>query len=397
MTTTLHAGEPLGKDTFRQVWLDTVFECFKLDPQFEDTPTLAPWPLVMDAAEWRELAATAEKLAVETLSAEHALLMEPRLLRELALPRACRIAIEQARKLGPSPGIARVMRFDFHPTTEGWRISEVNCDVPGGFIEASGFTANMARRFPGLRPAGDPTAAVADALARAGGPVGLVHATGYLDDRQVMHFLQGALQSRGVEAPLLGPDGITWKEGVAWAGPTRLGGLFRFFPAEWLPNLDRRTGWRHFFAGSATPQCNPATALAVQSKRLPLVWDRLDVSMDTWKTHLPETREAKGLHADEKWVFKAALGRVGEEVGIRGVTGENELKRIERWARRRPRYWIAQQRFEALALPVDCGTIYPCIGVYTVDGRACGAYARAGKRALVDGRALDVALLLENW
>jgi glutathionylspermidine synthase len=396
MPTTLHAGEPLDKDVFRQVWLDTVFECFKLDPQFEDTPTLAPWPLIMRATEWNELARVAERLAAETLAAEHALLMERRLLRELTLPRACRTAIEQAGKLGPSPGIARVMRFDFHPTADGWRISEVNCDVPGGFIEATGFTANIARHFPGLRPPGDPTGAITDALARTHGPVGLVHATAYLDDRQVMHFLQRALQARGIEVLLLGPDAITWRDGEAWAGDARLSALFRFFPAEWLPNLNRRTGWRHFFRGAKTPQCNPATALAIQSKRLPLVWDRLGVLMPTWKAFLPETREARGLAADDQWVLKASLGRVGEEVGIRGVTGEKELLKIERWARRRPGRWIAQRKFEALALSADGGTIYPCIGVFTVDGKACGAYTRAASRALVDGRARDVALLLED-
>ena len=31
----------------------------------------------------------------------------------------------------------RLMRFDFHPTTEGWSVSEVNSDVPGGLAEAS--------------------------------------------------------------------------------------------------------------------------------------------------------------------------------------------------------------------------------------------------------------------
>lgn len=26
----------------------------------------------------------------------------------------------------------RFLRFDFHPTEEGWRLSEANTDVPGG-------------------------------------------------------------------------------------------------------------------------------------------------------------------------------------------------------------------------------------------------------------------------
>ncbi|MCC7510855.1 MAG: glutathionylspermidine synthase family protein [Planctomycetes bacterium] len=395
LATSLAVGDALPAAEFRQVWLDTVFECFKLDPQFGDTATLAPWPLVMKADEWAALARTAERLAAETLAAELELPHRPELLRELALPRPCRNAIREAARSGAPPAIARVMRFDFHPTAQGWQVSEVNCDVPGGFIEASGFTAMMAARYPGLRPSGDPTAALANALATAG-PVGLVHATGYLDDRQVMHFLQRALTTRGAEALLLGPDEVAWKDGFASAAGVALGAIFRFFPGEWLPNLGRRSGWQHYFRGSKTPQCNPATTLAAQSKRLPLVWDRLAGSFETWKSVLPETRAARGVAPDATWVLKAALGRVGEEVGIMGVTAEKELRKIERWARRRPRRWIAQRRFEALALPVGGGSIYPCIGIYTVDGKACGAYGRAAARALVDGNSRDVAVLLED-
>lgn len=393
---TLRVGEALPPDEFRQVWLDTVFDSFKLDPQFGDTCTLAPWPLVMRADEWRKLAAWSEALATETLAAEHALTQRPDLLRRLALPRPARAAIVDASRFGPAPGIARVMRFDFHPAAHGWALSEVNCDVPGGFIEATGFTRQMAARYSALHIAGDPTAALCDALAAPGGPVGFVHATGYLDDRQVMHFLAREMEARGFEAPLLAPDHITWKVGTAWAGRAPLAAIFRFFPAEWLPNLDRKSGWRHYFAGSNTPQCNPATALAPQSKRLPLVWDNLGIAMPTWKRLLPETREARGTSADAQWVLKAALGRVGDEVGIAGVTGEKELRQISRWARRRPKRWIAQRRFDAVALDAPGSVVYPCIGVFVVDGKAAGAYCRVSRRALIDGAAMDVALLLED-
>ncbi|MEY2794983.1 MAG: hypothetical protein RIR10_699, partial [Planctomycetota bacterium] len=36
-----------------------------------------------------------------------------------------------------------------------------------------------------------------------------------------------------------------------------------------------------------------------------------------------------------------------------------------------------------------------CIGVYVIDGRAAGAYARVAPRALMDGRAQDAAVLLD--
>ena len=83
-----------------------------------------------------------------------------------------------------------------------------------------------------------------------------------------------------------------------------------------------------------------------------------------------------------------------EAIGIHGVTPEKEWRLIRKAARRRPREWVAQRRFEAVAFEAPGGSIYPCIGVYTVDSRACGAYGRAGQRALVDGKALEAAVLL---
>jgi glutathionylspermidine synthase len=350
--------------------------------------------LILSAAAWADLAACSEALAAETLAAEHELIDRPDLLKALTLPRKCRKALSV--QAAPATGIARVMRFDFHPTQDGWALSEVNCDVPGGFIEATGFAGLMARKC-GLDMTGDPTAALVDAVARPDGPVGLVHATAYLDDRQVMLFLQMAFEARGLEALLISPDDVRWADGRARVQERELAALFRFFPGEWLPNLDRATGWTHYFRGARTPICNPAGALAAQSKRLPLVWDKLTTAMPTWRKLLPETRHPRDVDAaDPAWVLKAALGRVGDEVGIRGVTSDREQRKIDRWARRRPRYWIAQRRFDAVAIDAPGGAIYPCVGVYTVDGKAAGIYGRAAAKPLVDGRARDVAVLLEG-
>jgi hypothetical protein len=37
--------------------------------------------------------------------------------------------------------------------------------------------------------------------------------------------------------------------------------------------------------------------------------------------------------------------------------------------------------------------MYPCLGVYTIDGRAAGIYGRLSARPLVDYAAVDVAVL----
>ena len=93
------------------------------------------------------------------------------------------------------------MRFDFHFTPEGWRISEVNADVPGGFIEASGFVELMAEYYPDYSIPPNPAEAYEEALALAAGKgaaIGLVHATAHYDDRQVMQYLAKGSSAKGV-------------------------------------------------------------------------------------------------------------------------------------------------------------------------------------------------------
>jgi glutathionylspermidine synthase len=382
-----------------------IFECCKWDPQVEDVATLAPYPLVLRRETWRGLAAAAEALAAETLAAEAELVGRPELHRELGLPRPVRGALRQAARRGAARGAARVMRFDFHATPEGWRISEVNSDVPGGFNEASGFTRLMASHFPGTELAGDPAARLAEAVAAAApaeSTVALVHATAYTDDRQVMAFLAREIEARGLRPVLAGPDRLRWQDGRAFlaggAGAGPVGFLVRFFPAEWLPSLPGACGWRHFFGGSETPASNPAYALLTQSKRFPLVWDRLRAGLPTWRRLLPETRDPRDAswRRDDGWVLKPALGRVGDLIGVAGATGDREWEVIRRGARRHPRHWAAQRRFAAVPLQASEGRVYPCLGVYTVDGRAAGAYGRAASRPRIDHLAQDLAVLVET-
>ena len=67
------------------------------------------------------------------------------------------------------------------------------------------------------------------------------------------------------------------------------------------------------------------------------------------------------------------------------------MAREVRW---RPGGWVAQRRFATVALASPIGRVRPCIGVYVVDGRAAGAYARLSRGAVVDYSAVDVALLV---
>jgi glutathionylspermidine synthase len=395
---------PLDDEAFEAVRRRAIFDCCKWDPQVGDTPSLAPFPLVLEPREWRGLADAAEALARETIAAEEELLRRPELHGRLGLPRNVRRRLAETPRLGATAGAARVLRFDFHPTADGWRVSEVNSDVPGGFIEAGGIARLVAARYPGFRPAGDPAGALADAVARAapaGRLVCLVHATAYTDDRQVMAYLARRIEERGRRTWLGSPAHLRWEDGRArvacdWLqAPVDL--LLRFFPSEWLPETPRACGWPHFFRGGRTPVGNPAHAILTQSKRLPLLWDELGTRVDAWRALLPETRSPRDAPSPNgAWIVKPALGRVGDSIGIAGVAEPKDLRAAERDARRRPGHWVAQRRFESVPVATDAGAVHACVGVFTVDGRAAGAYGRVAPRALIDWRAQDAAVLVRE-
>ncbi len=160
--TPLKFGPMLPAQAFATVRRRMVLDYCKWDPQVEDVSALGRAALLLQRDAWDQLSRWSKQLYLETLAAEQELVRRPDLIGELGLPRAIIRLLRSATRQRPSPGMARVMRFDFHWTTDGWRISEVNSDVPGGFIEASPFTQMMADETECGLPGGDP-AAIGDA------------------------------------------------------------------------------------------------------------------------------------------------------------------------------------------------------------------------------------------
>jgi hypothetical protein len=396
------AVEPLTTAAFAELRRRAIVDCCKWDPQVGDACAIAPAPLVVTRAAWQEVVRIAEALAEETLAAERELIERPDLHRTLGLPRAARRALRLAARQGPAAPAARLVRFDFHYTTEGWRISEANCDVPGGLNEASGLAAAINPHDTWAAPVGDPAGAYARAIAArvgAGATVALVHATAFSDDQQMLLFVARRLEALGIATQLASPSHLRWARGRAaldsawWKGPLDL--VIRFFPAEWLGDLPAACGWPLLFAGARTPASNPATAILTQTKRFPLVWDRLRTPLPAWRAHLPETRDPRDApwRTSPEWILKPALGRVGEGVGMADAVTAADMRRIRRQARWWPGGWIAQRRFRAVPIEIGGREAYPCLGVYTLDGTVVGAYGRLAGVPLIDARAADAAVL----
>jgi hypothetical protein len=297
-----------------------------------------------------------------------------------------------------------VIRYDFHFTTDGWRISEANSDVPGGYAESTFFTELFADSIPGAVPSGLPARALADALAAIadGKPIALLAAPGYMEDQQVVAYLGGLLHQRGCTTRVATPAQLQWQHRRAYlpinGRSTELGAILRFYQGEWLAKLPSSCHWPLLLRGGLTPVTNCGAALISESKRFPLLWDALSTPLPTWRALLPQTCDPRQVPwpSDPGWLLKTAFCNTGDTVSSRESLDHRAWSGIARSVRWFPSRWIAQRRFTTLPIETPIGPLFPCLGIYTVNGRASGAYARLGRRYIIDFTAIDAAVLVEE-
>jgi len=399
----LRFGPSIREDDFRCIRQQMSLDFCKWDAQVGDVSTLFPQPLLISAATWTRLSALAERLAMELDKAETEILVRPELLCTLGIPRPLRFIFENHLHRGGIPSV-RTLRFDFHYTTDGWRMSEVNSDVPGGFTEASRYTQLMNECCRKTKRAGDPAAEWTQAVLEitgGSGRVALLSAVGFLEDQQVTAFLAGQLQAHGIETFLVhDPSQFRWRDGMAsvrWRQQeVELDVIVRFYQAEWLAKLPRHSNWETLLFDSRTSVTNPTLSLLTESKRFPLVWNHLSSKLETWRSLMPESQDPsnRNYEDDGSWVIKGAYSNNGDEVFVNEVADVRTLAKISKLVKKNPKAWVRQRRFETVPIHSQAGPLYPCVGVYTINGRAAGIYARAGTRPVTDYSALDVAILI---
>jgi hypothetical protein len=396
---TIRLGDPLPADALRSIERTLQLSHFKWDARVGDASVVFPQPLLMDAEEWAWLCAKAECLAAEMLAFEQEIAAKPAVQRLIGVPGKLRKLLEGHR----CQNGLRTLRFDFHPTSTGWLISEVNSDVPGGFGEASYLPA-LFREFCGRAVAPvTPLSVWADAvrLLPKRKHIALLHAPGYLEDQQVVRVLARELNALGATAYLIqSPEALHWRDGRAFLARDRsigIDGVVRFFQAEWLARLPARTGWKELFkGGDGTWVSNPLEAVISESKRLPLSFGCLRAASDTWRELSPECRDAdEVLMAErEEWVLKSAYSNTGDAVHIGAELPQNVWEGLLRKVRRDPTAWVAQRRFDTITLDSVRGPVRPCVGIFVIGNRAAGAYVRLSTGQVTDGSASEAPLLL---
>ena len=386
--------------------LDAMFNCYKWDPMFYDSNTLAKYVLILTEEENKELIKLTEELDKETREAEEYLNKNKKLSKKLFLPKKVRQQINNMQNYNKENNI-RLMRYDFHPDINGkWVVTEVNSDVPGGFAESS-LLPDLARKVINKKNLtynsfGERMIEAINNKLHKKGTIMMIHCTCFSDDRQVMQYMGDRLEKEGYNIIYGAADHINFKNRNAYCildnNKRKVDLIFRFTPIEWLIQMKPRR-WDGYF-NTNTISCNHPIAIYAQSKRFPFVFDELEknnISMKTWKKLLPETIEVKELKNREGFIYKPVYGRVGEKISIKEACVGDEYEKILKDVKKHPKQYLAQKKFISKPLIGENDEEYHvCLGSYTIEGKHAGFYARMSKHPRIDSYAADIPVLIES-
>lgn len=390
-------------DKYSDYRYDVIFKAYKWDPQVGDHNTVAKHVVLLNQETANQLGAWAEQLSTETMLMEEALIRRLPLAKELGLPRRIYKALSRLSGYNREQNV-RLMRFDFHPTADGWAVSEVNSDVPGGLAEASVLPIIASRYFDGYESGNNVASGLLEAFKpkiKKDATIAFVHATSYSDDRQVMQFLSDYFNEHGINTVFTAPDHLRWTNRKAYNivenREGSIDGIVRFFPLEWLVNLPKSSDWQGYY-DCETPSCNHPVAIFAQSKRLPLIWDKLGIEIPAWNKLLPPTTSPKPVKPlDDEWIYKPVFGRVGEGISIKEAVSGKELLQIKKAAHKQPKNWVAQRMFQSLPIiTADNESYHLCVGVFTIDGKNAGFYGRINPYPRIDANAKDIPILVSK-
>ena len=380
----MHIGY-IPPEDYQNYRLDVMFDGYKWDLQAGEQSTISDAVILLEKECLAFLADSAVALYHETVTMERMLKSRPDLAIDMGISEIMADALCECY-YNPNEHI-RMMRFDFHPTTVGWQISEVNSDVPAGYPEASILPGLAVRYFEGYEQShnfGDVLVERFTELTPPSSTIAYLHDTHTVEDYQLLRFIGDLLERRGYNSLYADPAHLKWEHGEA----VNIGAIMRHYPIEWL-EFNKYADWRSFL-NAKTPSCNHPIALLTQSKRLPLVWDELGVDIPFWRRLLPKTECTTTLSKTDGWIFKPAFGRVGEGINIPGTISKEENQDITKAARDHPLQWVAQEMFES----VPVGAHHLNLGVFVIDGQFAGLYGRSSKSPRIDTEACEIPVLV---
>jgi len=371
-------------DDFYDYRVDVMFDCYKWDLQSNEQGTISDKVILLSEEDNEFLKSSAINLFNETVKIEEAVKLNPELAIEMGISENMAIELSNCDYC-PEKHI-RYMRFDFHPTKTGWMISEVNGDTPAGFPEASLLPKKVEKYFNDYRQDTCFGEILLEKFVKKvdkGKTIAFLHDTHCVEDLQILHYLGDLFKENEYKVVYLGPENIQWENDL----PKDIDVIMRYYPTEWLEYVEN-FDWKQFINSNVIFGNHPV-ALFSQSKRLPVIWDKLNIDIPFWKKLLPETKCPTEINIEDDWIFKPAFGRVGEGISISDSISKEEEEDIINAVQEFPKQWVAQKMFESV--PVE--DLHICVGAYVADGKFAGYLGRTSKKTRIDGEASEVPVL----
>lgn len=347
-------------------------------------------PVRVPRRELDEVAALSERFAALLERTVGLVLDDPALLASYGLPSALAGL--------PRPDRHVVLaRYDAFRTPGGWRFCEFNADVPGGIHEGAALADLVLGDASSFRV----VPLLTDALCRdtVRPTVAVCYASGFGEDLEQCQFLRRAWSRQGIEAVLCSPRNLVFDGDRLSAFGVPVDVVYRFFPGEWLADVENAAALIDALRAGAVRMINPLTSLIAQSKRTMALWhERPELftaeERELVRLHLPRTEtfrlaELERYRRDRaRLVVKRCFGRVGEEVLLGSACGDAEWADWLGWPASEPDAWIVQERFDVLAEEVGGERLHACYGPYVVDGRFAGFYMRLAADGFIGFNAL---------
>lgn len=313
---------------------------------------------------------------------------------------------QEAVRYGFSPAVRRLAaashsardrhflyRVDLLYGMDGFRACEINADCPGGHNEALGLPllAQAAGFWSGHNPT-SVVAALCDALCalRHGeGTIALIYATAYAEDLQVCALVQRELHRRNIPAVLASPTALRRMGKGLRIGKDRISVLYRYFPTEYMDGQRNLSAIADAVEHGEVRTLSNFAEIYTQSKlafaRVHALSDSLHDSDRAGLRYIPLTHAVTDLDVLDllsqrsQWVLKRALGRVGEEVFVGSLLGDEDWKKVIEKARsehEQGEAWVLQKFVPQRPIESPYGPLLLTLGAYVLDGNFCGYFAR---------------------
>jgi hypothetical protein len=345
-----------------------------------------------------ELAVLSERFAKLLEKTIDVVVRDPSLLSFYGFTPDLRVMIESEVRRRP----IALARYDAFRTPGGWRFSEFNCDVPGGVHEGAGLNDLIGGDRSRFRVVDMLTESLCRDTVRP--QVAVCYASGYAEDLEQCQFLRREWGKVGIRAILCNPENLVWNGRDLRAFGEKIDVVYRFFPAEWLKEVDNFDALLSAAKSGKLDMINGFTSLIAQAKKTMALWhERSELftpeERELIRAHIPKTETFRVEEFDrycrerDRLVVKRQFGRIGEEVLMGSHCEDEEWASWLEWPASEPEQWIVQERFDNLPIEVDGETIYGCFGPYVVDGKFAGLYNRFARDGFIAFNALVGAVV----